>query len=73
MLARNSVRGVTAQLPDQRRAARSSAGTRRWNGGETFGEGYDTYYGIRRGVVRGTEPGDSVEVWFTGTRPRPQG
>ena len=65
VLARNSVRGVTLNYringgPTHR------AGTRRWNGGETFGEGYDTYYGIRRGVVRGTDPGDSVEVWFTG-------
>ncbi len=38
----------------------------RWEGGETFGEGYDNYYGVRRGVVTGTNPGDSVAVWFTG-------
>ena len=36
---------VTLQLPDQRRAARTAPAPGRWDGGETFGEGYDTYYG----------------------------
>ena len=66
VLARNSLRGVT--LKYRINGGRThTASTRRWDGGETFGEGYDTYYGIRRGFVRGTDPGDSVEVWFTGS------
>jgi hypothetical protein len=64
VLARNDLRRVTLnyRINDGRT---HKARTARWDGGETFGEGYDTYYSIRRGVVRGAEAGDSVEVWFT--------
>jgi murein tripeptide amidase MpaA len=37
-----------------------------WQGGERYGfEGTD-YYAEYRGAVSGAEPGDSVEVWFSG-------
>ena len=36
-----------------------------WAGGERFGFENDDYYAEYRGTVRGTEPGDEVEVWFT--------
>jgi hypothetical protein len=45
------------------------AGVREWRGGERYGGEGDVYYAEFRGVVRGAEPGDSVEVWFTGNRP----
>ncbi len=35
-----------------------------WKGGEKYGSKSDVYYVIRQGTVRGTEPGDTVEVWF---------
>ncbi len=47
--------------PEQR------AGVREWRGGERYGDPDDAYYGEFRGTIAGTEPGDSVEVWFTGT------
>ncbi|MFK4837211.1 M14 family zinc carboxypeptidase [Microbacterium sp. ZW T2_14] len=37
-----------------------------WDGGERYGFENDDYYAEYRGVVEGTKPGDSVEVWFTG-------
>jgi hypothetical protein len=64
VLARNDLRRVTVNY--RINGGRTHhARAERWDGGETFGEGYDTYYSVRRGVVRGAEAGDSVEVWFT--------
>ena len=40
--------------------------TWRWHGGERYGDTHDDYYAEYRGKVRRTDPGDSVEVWFTG-------
>ncbi len=40
--------------------------TSEWNGGERFGGPGDVYYHIMRGPVTGTQPGDSVKVWFEG-------
>ena len=37
-----------------------------WQGGERYGDENDDYYAERRGTVRGADPGDRVEVWFTG-------
>ena len=37
-----------------------------WTGGERYGFENDDYYAEYRGVVNGAEPGDTVEVWFTG-------
>ena len=41
---------------------------REWRGGERYGDEADVYYAEYRGIVRGAEPGDTVEVWFTGHR-----
>jgi hypothetical protein len=38
--------------------------TREWTGGERYGAGTGTHYHVVAGTVRGTAPGDSVEVWF---------
>jgi hypothetical protein len=35
-----------------------------WQGGERYGDEGDRYYAEYRGTVRGTHPGDDVEVWF---------
>jgi Zinc carboxypeptidase/Immune inhibitor A-like, MAM domain len=43
-----------------------SADTSEWEGGERYGVGNGTYYHVVRGEVTGTDPGDSVEVWFAG-------
>jgi len=37
-----------------------------WTGGEKFDLGTSRYYHAVRGMVTGTDPGDSVKVWFTG-------
>jgi Immune inhibitor A peptidase M6 len=41
-----------------------------WKGGERYGETHHDYYAELRGRVTGAKPGDSVEVWFTGTKPK---
>jgi Zinc carboxypeptidase len=43
-----------------------SARTSEWRQGERYGVGNPNYYRVMRGWVRGTEPGDTVEVWFRG-------
>lgn len=43
-----------------------SATTEEWNGGERYGGQTDVYYHVVSGLVTGTQPGDSVEVWFEG-------
>ncbi len=45
------------------------ASTREWRGGERYGDNHDVYYAEYRGTVRGTKPGDKVEVWFSGRKP----
>ena len=42
-----------------------TAPTSQWTGGER-GQTGDFYYHVMQGVVTGTQPGDSVKVWFTG-------
>ncbi|WP_322936881.1 M14 family metallopeptidase [Nocardioides bizhenqiangii] len=42
-----------------------SAPTAEWDGGETYTPA-SVHYHQMRGVVTGTDPGDSVEVWFEG-------
>ncbi len=39
-----------------------------WEGGERYGDERDRYYAEFRGEVTGTQPGDSVEAWFTARR-----
>ena len=41
-----------------------------WTGGERYGSENVDYYAEYRGVVTGAKPGDTVEVWFTGTATR---
>ena len=41
-----------------------SARTREWQGGKRYGDEGDYWYHRMRGQVRGTDPGDEVEVWF---------
>jgi hypothetical protein len=36
-----------------------------WQGGERYGDTHDDYYGEFRGTIE-AQPGDEVEVWFTG-------
>lgn len=64
VLAKRSLGAVTAKWkvnggPTQ------SAPTKEWTGGDRFGM-TSTHYHQVRGVVTGTDPGDSVEVWFEG-------
>ena len=43
-----------------------SAPTEEWKGGERYGGQTGVHYRIMSGLVTGTDPGDSVEVWFEG-------
>jgi len=45
-----------------------TAGTEPFGGGERYYNDPGVYYERLRGTVTGTEPGDEVEVWFTGGR-----
>jgi Zinc carboxypeptidase/Immune inhibitor A peptidase M6 len=40
-----------------------------WPGGERYGDDAEVYYAEYRGNVRGAQPGDSVDVWFTAVKP----
>jgi Zinc carboxypeptidase/Immune inhibitor A peptidase M6 len=42
-----------------------ATGVEEWQGGERYGETHDVYYGEFRGTIE-AQPGDEVEVWFTG-------
>ena len=64
VLAKRSLGAVTANWRVNGGAVQS-APTTEWTGGDKFGM-TSTHYHQVRGVVRGTNPGDSVEVWFTG-------
>ena len=43
-----------------------SASTSEWTAGKRYGVGNANYYRVMRGFVRGTDPGDTVKVWFEG-------
>ncbi|MFJ6918991.1 M14 family zinc carboxypeptidase [Streptomyces sp. NPDC101133] len=43
---------------------------RPWRGGETYGGEDNLYFDEYRAKVKGADPGDRVEVWFTGETPR---
>jgi hypothetical protein len=45
-----------------------TAPTSEWNGGEKYGGQTDVYYHVLNGFVKGTNPGDSVKVWFESKR-----
>ncbi len=62
VLAKRSLGRVTAKYRINGGRVHS-ARTSEWGGGSTY-DPASVYYRQMRGVVRGTEPGDSVEVWF---------
>ncbi len=64
VLAKRSLRRVTLRYRINGGRVRS-APTSEWTGGERYSP-VDVHYHQMRGVVRGTSPGDSVEVWFRG-------
>jgi hypothetical protein len=45
-----------------------SKSTREWQGGLRYGDEGDYWYHRMRGTVTGTDPGDTVKVWFTSSR-----
>jgi hypothetical protein len=47
-----------------------TARTEEWDGGERYGDDGDYWYHRVRGEVRGTDPGDEVEVWFVAENQR---
>ncbi len=65
VLAARSLGQVTLKYQVNNGAVQSAA-TSEWNGGERFGSPGDVYYHIMRGQVTGTQPGNSVKVWFEG-------
>jgi hypothetical protein len=64
VLAKRSLGAVTLKYRINGGAVQS-APTSEWTGGERYTPA-DVYYHEMRGVVTGTAPGDSVEVWFEG-------
>jgi hypothetical protein len=64
VLAKRSLGAVTAKYRINGGSVKSAA-TSEWAGGERYTPA-DVYYHQMRGVVTGTKPGDSVEVWFEG-------
>jgi hypothetical protein len=65
VLAKRTVRGVKVKYSINGGRVRT-ADASEWGGGERYRPATDVYYHIMRGFVRGTSPGDSVEVWFQG-------
>jgi hypothetical protein len=45
-----------------------TARTSEWDGGDRYTPGNSNYYHVLRGTVTGTDPGDTVKVWFDGGR-----
>ena len=65
VLAKRSLGAVTREVQDQRRRRRSGADAG-VDGGETLHARPASTTTQVRGVVTGTKPGDTVEVWFEG-------
>ena len=63
ILAKRAIGKVTLKYRINGGRTRSGK-TFEWRGGEKYGGETDRYYRIVRGWVRGTEAGDSVQVWF---------
>jgi len=64
VVAKRSLRKVRLNYRiDGGRTRRASVSE--WRGGERYGDENNVIYAELRGRVRGTEPGDRVEVWFT--------
>ena len=68
VLAKRSLGRVTLKYRINGGRVRS-ADTREWRGGEKY-KPAAVYYHEMRGVVRGTDPGDEVRVWFEGDEGR---
>ncbi|HET6668299.1 MAG TPA: M14 family zinc carboxypeptidase, partial [Intrasporangium sp.] len=64
VIAKRSLGAVTAQYRINGGAVQS-APMSEWEGGSTYNPA-SVHYHQMRGVVTGTDPGDSVEVWFEG-------
>ena len=64
VIAKRSLGAVTAKYRINGGAVQS-ASTSEWEGGSRYNPA-SVYYHQLRGVVTGTDPGDSVEVWFEG-------
>ncbi|WP_400999325.1 M14 family zinc carboxypeptidase [Agromyces sp. GXQ0307] len=65
VLAKRSLGDVTVKWSINGGDAQS-ASTAEWDGGDRYGGDTDVYYHVMSGMVTGTDPGDSVEVWFEG-------
>jgi murein tripeptide amidase MpaA len=65
VLARRSLGAVTVKYQINGGAVQSKP-TSEWTGGERYGVGNSNYYRVMRGQVTGTQPGNSVKVWFEG-------
>lgn len=63
--AKRAIKGVLMQYRINGGRTRVAA-VREWKGGERYGFENDDYYAELRSTVRGTKPGDKVEVWFSG-------
>ncbi|HZA88309.1 MAG TPA: M14 family metallopeptidase, partial [Acidimicrobiales bacterium] len=64
VIAKRSLGAVTLKYSINGGPAQS-APTSEWDGGSTYNPA-SVYYHQMRGTVTGTDPGDSVEVWFEG-------
>ncbi len=65
VLAQRSLGAVTLKYQINGGPVQSEP-TSEWTGGEKYDLGTSRYYHAVRGMVTGTDPGDSVKVWFTG-------
>ncbi len=65
VIAKRSLGAVEVKYRINGDGAVQSAPTSEWGGGSTYNPA-SVYYHQMRGVVTGTDPGDSVEVWFEG-------
>lgn len=67
VVAKRALRRVTMHYRINGGRTRTSTAPE-WQGGERYGDENDDYYAERRGTVRGADPGDRVQVWFTGLK-----
>lgn len=65
VLARRSIENVALKYRINGRRIAKTGTTEEWEGGERYAP-TSVHYREMRGVVEGTEAGDSVEVWFRG-------
>ena len=65
VLAKRSIKKVTLKYRINGKRIAETGKTKEWKGGERYAP-TSVHYREMRGVVKGTEPGDTVEVWFKG-------